>query len=201
MSPGRRRGATVPETLVAAALLGLALAGGLGLVAAIAGRTRSSAGAHAVAAELRRLRSEAIARARNMGLGLELDGEGTWRVSIVEDGDGDGLRSDDLRRGVDRVREGPVAAVSRWGVQPGFMRGLAELRSPPPSETPLADLSDPVRFGTRDLVSCGPRGTITPGTMYLTDGRERQMAVVVAGGSGRVRVWEWRQGSRDWMLR
>lgn len=122
-------------------------------------------------------------------------------VSFVEDGDGDGIRSDDLRRGIDRITEGPVPVRDRWGIEPGYARSLVSLTSPPPDEDRLSNLEDPVRFGSRDIVSCSSRGTITPGTFYLSDGSERQLAVVVAGSTGRVRVWEYQLERRLWVLR
>ena len=67
--------------------------------------------------------------------------------------------------------------------------------------TPLAPLRDPVRFGRSDLITCNSRGVLASGTVYLTDGSDRQGAVVVYGATARVRIWEYDLGARRWVMR
>ncbi len=197
----RRRGAVLADAACACVLLALLVAGAVGATSAAFERWRAPTAARAAAADMRAARSRAVARLRSAGLLFERGPGGAWMVSLVDDGDGDGLRSDDIRRGIDPISLGPELIETRWGVAPGFAASLQRLRSPPPDEQWLPDLSDPVRFGARDLLSCSPRGTATPGTLYLSDGRRRQMAVVVAGASARVRVWEYDLGRERWVLR
>jgi hypothetical protein len=45
-----------------------------------------------------------------------------------------------------------------------------------------------VRFNASDLAAFGPIGTSTPGSVYLTDGADRLMAVRVFGRTGKVKV-------------
>lgn len=197
----RRRGTSLPEALVTTGLLALLLAGAAAVTGRAYQRSRAPAATRAAVSEIRRLRSAAIARGRHLGLQFSPGGAGGWSVAVIEDGDGDGLRTDDLRRGIDIVREPARPCRDRWGVSPGFARGLETLRSPPPENERLPSLADPVRFGTRDIISCSPRGVVTGGTLYLTDGSERQMAVVVAASTARVRAWEYRLERRSWVLR
>ena len=196
-----RRGGGLGEALVTLALASLLLAGAASVSGRILRRARAPAAARAAASELRRARAEAVSRQRNVGLRFERLPGGAWSAELVEDGDGDGIRTADIRRGIDRVREGPWRVRDRWGVEPGFVRGLTSLRSPPPDQQPLGSLDDPLRFGSTDIVSCSPRGTITPGTIYLTDGLERQFAVVAYGSTARVRVWEYVLPRGEWVLR
>ena len=49
-------------------------------------------------------------------------------------------------------------------------------------------LDDPIRFNRSDLASFNPRGTATPGTIYLTDGLRHLAAVRVNNRSGKISV-------------
>jgi hypothetical protein len=187
------------EALVALALLGVA-AGAAAITGAALQRNRAPAAARRAASDMRALRWDAVARARSAGL-LLTKPAGHWDVALVDDGDGDGLRTDDIRRGVDRLRGPAQWTRDRWGVEPGFARGLTSLRSPPPDDEALRDLTDPVQFGSRDIVSCSPEGSMSPGTLYLTDGGRRQFAVVACGPTARIRVWEYLIASRRWVQR
>lgn len=201
MIPRRRRGGGLLDALATLAILGLLLAGAVGLTGKALQRQRAPAAARLAASDIRRLRADAVTSGRHQGMRFVRAGDGAWSVTFVEDGDGDGIRSEDIRRGIDRVKAGPSALEDRWGLQPGYARSLRRLRSPPPDSALLAHLDDPVRFGASDIASSSPRGTITPGTIYLSDGAERQLAVVVAGASARVRVWEYLLEREEWVLR
>ncbi len=191
----------LPSALIALAIIALLAASGTLAVRRQIMRQQPLAAARRFASEVRLRRSEAIARARRIGLVFEETEEG-WLVSLHEDGDGDGLRADDRRRGRDPRLDGPDAFRRRYGaLGPGFLPTLEELSSPPPSSRRLSNLDDPVRFGRGDVVSFSPRGSATPGTLYLTDGDMRQLAVVVHGGSARVRIWEWDSGQGCWLRR
>lgn len=204
-SPRRVRaaaGQTLVGALVVLLLGALLLGAGTLAVRRQVARAEPVAAARAFASELRLRRSQAIARARRLGLVFEQRADGGWRVAVHEDGDGDGLRASDRASGRDPLLEGPWDFRVRFGaLGPGFLAGLPGLPSPPPSSRPLPDLEDPVRFGRGDVLSFSPRGTTTAGTLYLTDGHERQLAVVVAGASARVRIWEWLGPDEGWRRR
>lgn len=63
---------------------------------------------------------------------------------------------------------------------------------------PLKGLDDPIRFGSSDLASFRPLGTASPGTAYLTDGRQNLAAVRVLGASGKVKVIVYDAGRQLW---
>ena len=48
---------------------------------------------------------------------------------------------------------------------------------------------DPIRIGSTDLLSFGPLGTATSGTLFLTDRHTRLYAVVLYGRTAKIRVW------------
>ena len=62
--------------------------------------------------------------------------------------------------------------------------------APPPDHGTL-DTSDPIRFGSSNMLSFSPLGTATPGTLYLA-GEGILAAVRVNGGSARVRLMIYR---------
>lgn len=196
------RGATLAEALVVATLAALVLAGAA--VAArrqIASETVSATGS-ALAGEVRALRARAIATGVAQGMVLRRSSATGWQVSLVEDGDGDGIRSEDLARGIDRVREGPADFATRYGgACPGFHPSLSELSSPPPVSQRLGLLDDPIRFGRSDTITCNSRGVLNSGTLYLTDGAVHQGAVVVYGSTARVRRWDYDFALERWRLR
>ena len=111
---------------------------------------------------------------------------GTWSYSVYIDGDRDGVRADDINKGIDRRIEGPFplhggAPGVRVGINPGV---------PSPDGGPL-DPGDPIKFGNSNMLSFSPLGTATPGTFYLA-GDVVQAAVRVNGSSARVRLLIWR---------
>jgi hypothetical protein len=161
-------------------------------------RQEAPRGARRLVSEVRLRRSQAIGTARTLGLVFQRKA-GAWRVSLCADGNGDGIGADDVRKGRDPLLDGPQPFSERYGgAAPGFHPSLESLTSPPPASEPLRSLDDPVRFGSADVITFNPRGQVSSGTLYLTDGRERQLAVVVYGATARVRVWEYDLRSRRW---
>lgn len=180
------------------AILGLLL-GATIVVASASGRARTPATARVVAGDLRLRRQQAVSGRVTLGLHFQRQGP-HWSVRLLQDDDGDGIQVSG--RAADPVLEGPHPFASVYGpAEPGFLPGLTGLTTPPPSPRPLTNLDDPVKFGSGDLVTFNSRGECSSGTLYLTDGRFRQWAVVLYGATGRVRTWEWDRGGRHWVPR
>ena len=116
--------------------------------------------------------------------------------TLYRDGDGDGVRNDDIVRGHDPQVGDRQRIGAFGGVQFGFPPGSAP-RSP--SGGRLDRLDDPIRFNRSDLASFSKDGTATPGTVYLTDGQSRLMAVRVTSRSGRIRVLSYDPKHQRWM--
>lgn len=120
---------------------------------------------------------------------FERESEGRVFYSVYADGNGDGVRSVDIKSGEDRLISGPYPlSGGAPGVRVGINPGVPKL---PPEGGFLS--GDPVRFGSSDILSFSPFGTATPGTFYLA-GDKAQAAVRVSGGSARVRLMIWRGG-------
>ncbi len=114
--------------------------------------------------------------------------EGRIRFAVYRDGNHNGVRSDDIRHGHDRLVSGPFPLVTGATVRVGFLPGIPAI---PPDRGELS--GDPVRFGRSDILSFSPLGTATPGTFYLA-GDGTQGAVRVTGGTARVRFMIYRGG-------
>jgi len=143
-------------------------------------------------------RLTALRRGENVAARFETDpGRRTILFGLYRDGDGDGVRNDDIERGVDPavVQPRPLAETGA-DIVFGFPPGARILD--PSSGRPLEDLEDPVRFNRSDLASFSPLGTATPGSVYLTDRRGRCVVVRVVSMTGLVRVLEWRSEEGRW---
>ena len=114
--------------------------------------------------------------------------DGVVTHALYRDGDGDGVRNADIVAGVDPEIRGPrrLAHLGRR-IRFGFPAGDPP-RDPGNPRRRLDRLDDPIRFNRSDLASFNPRGTATPGTIYLTDGRRHLAAVRVNNRSGKIAV-------------
>jgi Type II transport protein GspH len=146
---------------------------------------------------LRLARASAVRLDANVAVKFRTDKDGTVTFTLYRDGDGDGVLNRDIDAGVDRPLGVPrrLAHLGR-GVGFGFPPG------PPPADPSspghLLNPSDPIRFNQSDLASFSALGTSTPGSLYLTDGVERLLAVRVANRAGKVRILTWVPQRRIW---
>src|SRR5581483_6864415 len=140
---------------------------------------------------LRLARSRAIASGRHAGVKFVHAGN-QWTYAFYEDGDGDGIRNDDIESGVDRRWSGPSLLIPRFdlagiGLLPDSIRD--------PDGDPLPPTANAVQFNRSTICSFSPIGSGTPGSVYVTDGR--QLCVVrVTGSTGRVRMMRYDTGRR-----
>jgi prepilin-type N-terminal cleavage/methylation domain-containing protein len=144
--------------------------------------------------EFRKARSMAATRGVYTALRFESHPDG-WRLATYMDGNGNGVRAADINSGID-PRVAPPRQLTtgsgevRVGINPGTPR------IPPDSGT--LDPSDPIQFGTSNMLSFSPLGGATPGTLYLA-GPFAQAAVRVTPATARVRLMVCRQ--RTWIER
>ena len=95
-------------------------------------------------------------------------------------------------------------AVEFWTTALGYVNGREFADDfnilVPPGGAPLAPGADPVRFGRSDIITFSPGGTSSSGTLYVSDGRDTVVAVVLYGGTGRIRIWSYRRERARWDL-
>ena len=197
MNRRSEHGWTLIELLVTLAVLGLlaALAAPPLLRAASAGRMRLAASE--IATSMHMARTWAIRHHARVGLRFDPGAAGGASWTLYRDGDGDGVLAADIADGTDPVvRAAPLrrlGAAARFGFPPG-----PPPRDPGDPRRRLDRLDDPIRFNRSDMVSFDPLGTATPGTVYLTDGRELLVAVRVTGRTGRIRALRYDAAAEVW---
>jgi prepilin-type N-terminal cleavage/methylation domain-containing protein len=187
------------EAVVVIALLGIVLSISVPTLSALRDHGRTAAGARVLATELNHLRWVSVARRRGTGLFFERGPVG-WGWRIVEDGNGNGIRTGEIRRGVDATLSGPHRLEERVEkVRLGFPPG-GPFPAIPPRRGNISNLDDPVQFGRSDVVAFSPLGRSSSGTLYVTDGRRALYGIVLFGPASRVRVWRFDPDHRRWTL-
>lgn len=189
-------GMSLIEALSVAAALAIVLTAVLPDLGEIRRAAALSAASSQLKGLLFRCRAYAVMNRRATAAVFEQRPDGSWRCFIAVDGDGDGIRSRDIRGLVDPV-VGEILHFEAGGANLGILRG--EFVPDPSGRGRLrGNLSDPVRAGRGNIITFTPRGTATPASIYLTDHRARMRVLRVYGGTGRVISRVWRSGWPEW---
>ena len=190
-------GWTLIELLVSLAVLGLLVTLSAPPLLRAAAQNRMRLAASEVASSMHMARAYAVRHSARVGLRFDTGGEGKVTWALYRDGDGDGVLARDIADGTDpRVREAGfrrIGTMARFGFPPG-----PAPRDPSDPRRRLDRLDDPIRFNRSDMASFDPVGTATPGTVYLTDGRELLVAVRVTNRTGRIRVLRYDYATETW---
>lgn len=186
----RQRGQTLIELLGTLALLGgIALAAG-----SAADYTRRRVAMAGATSELRAtfmyVRTLAVARDHNVAIRFREEPKGySW--AVYEDGDGDGVRNDDISKNIDRQLIRP-----RLFQHPPARIGLPDHSMPDPMNGGVLESRPAVRFNSSMLCSFSRAGEVTNGSLVLTDGPSA-VIVRVYDRSGRVAVLRW--NGKQWI--
>jgi type II secretory pathway pseudopilin PulG len=157
-------------------------------------RTRSAA--RYLAGRLRLARAIAVARSRAVGVRFERAGD-DYRYTVYEDGDRDGIRTADIRRGIDReIAPAERLAYTFSGVRFGFLDGVGVI-----DNDDRGGAGDPIRAGASSIMTFSPNGSATGGTLYLRGKKRSQYAVRVLGVTARTRVFQFHTGTGRWTER
>lgn len=190
-----KRGYSLLELLTVIAILGILVTAAVPAFASIHRRGALRAAAVEVRSILNLARSRAIASGKNCGLKfLQIGGE--WHFALYEDGDGDGVRNDDIKRGTDRMVAPPRAVFAPSSI---VTIGLLRETIKNPDGEKLKPTQSPVAFGKSAICSFSPLGESTPGTIYLTDHGRDLYAVRVYGATAKVRVLRYDRDKKRWV--
>ena len=148
-------------------------------------------------------RAQAVQMGAAVGLRFEMVGgrgarDAGVRIGTYVDGDGDGVRSEDITTGMDRVLEPAEPLLARFPrVRFGLATGVPPVGGRATSEGTVRG----VRLGGRDLLTMTPLGTATSGTIYLGSDGGAQYAVRIFGATARVTVLRFDARTADWERR
>jgi hypothetical protein len=188
-------GVSVLEIVFALSASATATAIAIPVVDAAMDEMRTAMAARYVEGRIQSARMDAVRRSRAVGLRFEAPEPGDYAYAPFGDGNGNGIRSGDIRDGVD-IALGPAERLrDRF---PGITFGLAP--GLPDADGSEGTGEDGLRIGTARILTMSSDGTATSGTLYIR-GRRAQYAVRVLGATGRTRMLEYTAGSRSWIDR
>lgn len=181
----RCAGYTLLEILFALAALCILTSISVPNMLASVDRSRGAGAARYLASRMALARARAVGRSTMVALRFEEGPRGT-SFSVIEDGNGDGVRTRDIDQRIDLVIEAPVLLADLF---PGAAIGLA----------PGTPATDAVALGGTTILSFSPNGTATSGSVYVT-GRDRSQWVVrVLGVTARARVLRYERAINGWV--
>lgn len=192
------RGFELAELLVATAIAAISLLLAAPSLLQLARGTTVELAAEEIVGALREARAFAIRQSANVGIKFRVEDDGRAAWALYLDGDGDGVRTNDIDSGVDPIAApfrslGQFGATARLGFPPG-----RPPRDPSAPGRRLTGLDDPIRFNRSDIASFSPLDGATPGSIYVTDGLERLLCVRIDSRSGRARILRWDADADRW---
>ena len=120
-----------------------------------------------------------------------------YEFSFYSDGNGNGIRSQDIETGTDPAfhRAVPIRK-SKGDMEAAVLeQGAPEI----PPKKGMLDPSDPVRFGKSNIISFSPDGQSSSGTLYLScHSQKRMYAIVLYGPTARITLWK--LSNQKWQL-
>jgi prepilin-type N-terminal cleavage/methylation domain-containing protein len=191
----RHAGYSLVELLAVLAIVALIAGVAIPSFAAMRSRSAVRAASQAMRTIFHLARARAIARGVNCGVKFEKQ-RGEWQFALYDDGDGDGVRNDDIKEGIDR-RVAPARVVLPESKLVSI--GLLDQTIRDPDGDKLTSNKSPVQFGRASICSFSPLGESTPGTIYVVSRAKDLFAVRVYGASAKMRVLRYEPSRRKWV--
>ena len=188
-----RNGYSLTELLIVLAILGLMAAVTLPNFQKMQRRIALRSAAGELRSIFHLVRMRAISRNTNTGLKF-LMLAGQWHFATYEDGDRDGVRNDDISKGIDRLIAPPRIVFSQSRL---VTIGLIDVAVKDPDGDPV---KSPVAFNNSAICSFSPMGESTPGTIYITDGDGDLWCVRVYGASAKIRTLRYDRAKKKWVV-
>jgi Tfp pilus assembly protein FimT len=188
------RGSSFVEVLTAVAVVSLICGIALPSLFTLSRRVAMRGAVARIRFVLAEARTEAQLLEHNCGIRFTNDGDG-WSYGMYEDLNGNGVRNDDIAKGIDRLMRPRVRLSAR--TEPAFIGFGPDVTDPDTAE-PIPAGASPVNFNTSMICSFSPGGGSTPGTVYLTDGGELEAAVRSSGQSANITALYYDRATRKW---
>lgn len=189
------QGLTLLELLLALGIAATLMSMAVPLTSDALDEARGSMAARYLESRIMAARMQAVKRSSRVGFRFDPQGD-DYGFAEYLDGNANGVRNADIADGIDpelRPRE-------RLGDEfPGVSFGL---RADVPDVDGARSVTrqDGVRIGAARILTLGPDGTATSGTLYV-HGRRSQYAVRVLGATGRTRLLRFDPGGQQWVAR
>jgi prepilin-type N-terminal cleavage/methylation domain-containing protein len=189
----RSSGFTLLELLLVTSIVATLAMVSIPVTAGALDEMRTAMAARYLEGRIMNARATAVKRSARVALRFEPVG-GDYCFGEFFDGNGNGVRSSEIASGLD-----PELASSRClsdlfpGIVFGVQPGVKDVDGAP------LTTGDGLRIGASRLLTLGPDGTATSGTLYV-HGRRRQYAVRILGATGRTRVLRFERGSGQWTV-
>ena len=188
-------GYSLLELLMAITIIVIVSGAAIPLAHGSVDRTRAAGAARYVAGRMAMARFEAVKRSASVAIRFAAEG-GDYRLQTYVDGNGNGVQSRDIGRGIDV----PISVNERLdyhfsGVGFGILPGVTGIDPGP------FNALDPIQIGSSAFLSFSPTGSCTSGTVFMRGLRGHQFAVRVLGATGRTRVFEFNFGNGTWQTR
>jgi hypothetical protein len=193
---GGHDGATLIEILMAVAMLAVL---GVLLMPTLLEKTsglRLALTAQKIAETLRDARSYAELHDTRVALKFYTQDD-PMTYALYRDGDDDGVRPTDIVDGTDRMLWRRPLGYFAEDIRIGFPPGRAP-RHPGDAQRRMNRSDDPIRFERSNLIAFSPRGALTPGAVYLSDGRFQLAAVRLKKTTGQITVLIYDQEKDAW---
>jgi hypothetical protein len=134
----------------------------------------------------------AIANSVNTGVKFVLQ-DGVWHFATYEDGDGDGVRNDDIKSGKDKLVAKPRIVFSQSQIVTIGLPGYS-------LKDPDGDVvKSSVTFNQSTICSFTPLGSATPGSIYITDLDGDVWCVRVYGPTAKIRALRYDRAKKRWV--
>lgn len=191
---GSAIGTSVLETLVVLALGLAVIAGGVSALAGVRQERAGREAARLLMHELQAVAYQARFEGRALAIRLSQPADGDATLQVYGDGNGNGVRVNEVAAGVD-----PPMGPPRRAFAEGMAR-LAIVHDVPTTDHQgvLGAGEAPVRFGVAPYIAFSPRRTGTSGSIYIAGPSGQQYAIRVLGTTGRLRLlcvdipnWHW----------
>ncbi len=183
MSPMSKRGYSLLEVLAVISIMLIVGGAAVPLGHGGAERARASGAASYLAGRLAVARLEAVRRSVNVAIRF-LPSAGGYSLQSYADGNDNGVLTRDIASGMDPPISPEEHIDNHFsGVTFGILPNVTSIDPNDPFNP-----NDPIQIGASTLVSFGPTGSSTSGTLFLRGSGGHQLAVRLLGITGRTRI-------------
>ncbi|MFI5197732.1 MAG: Tfp pilus assembly protein FimT/FimU [Thermoanaerobaculia bacterium] len=192
------RGTSLAEMMVVLAILGMVSILGLPPLTDVLAEEGLATAAREVSTILIGARDRAVFQGADVGVKW-ISAGGDLVLCVYQDGNGNGVTTADIKKGVDRLVAGPFGLHNKYpGITFSFVPGF---NGTDPGGDAIGNLEDPIRFGVSNICSFSPVGESSPGSVYLSNRKHRQAAVRVTPANAKIQIFTWHGKTLKWIKR